>query len=350
MIIFGYRIQISKLRFFGSIGALILLIILATTFWPSSKSNKPNLLYQPAFSPYTLPKLSGDWLGPRISSQGLLKPIALSQFTGSNFVTSVGLPMQLEVYVPSVDTSSGATTQDPFPLTSQGYTFEQAVFIAPTQATSVTNLEDEAQGAGPFVVVGFPSGQLPSPGVAYSVTAMLWWRSDELYHFQTGSYPGTPPYAAFLATTHDALDPAQLNAPATQSVDLGLSYSENGQRLTINKVEWAAGQELRLEITLTNLTTHSIPAWIGTSTSTASVGSANETSVIDPSDPNDPLALNSELQVQQSITGYITFGASVADPTKPLTLRLPSLSASAEQDLIVINLHPNQETQLISAS
>lgn len=258
--------------------------------------------------------------------------------------------MQLEVYIPAIDPTSGEKP-GPFPLTSQGYTFEEAVFIPPTQTTTVSSLISESQGEGPFIVVGFPSGQLPAPGMAYRITAMLWWRSDELYRFQTGSYPGIRPSVVFLVTEHELLDPAQLYAPATQSVDLGLSYSENGQRLSIDKVEWAAGQQVRLLVTLENLTSGTISAWTGSDMSTASVGStATETSSLDPTNPDNPLGVNPILQVEQKITGYITFGASVADPSKTLTLRLPSLSSGAGDDVIVINISPDQQTQLISKS
>lgn len=338
MILFGYRFSIAK-RFFFFLGGLIIAAILLIVFFPTTSQKKPNLLLEPAFSPTTLSSLHGDWLGPYISSQNLFTPTLYSQFTGANFPLNVGQPMKLEIYVPTTEDMSQISD---FMVDAGGYSFIPAIFISPDQPTSLTTLTALANNEQNLIEIGFPSGQLPTPGAAYSVEALLWWRSDSLIHWKTGQYPpGARP--VFLSTGHEMLDGGQLAAPSTQTANLGLSYTEDGQRLTINRVEWSAGRQVRLQLTLQNLTTDTISLWSGVAASTASIGtSASANSQIDASDPSNPLATTSSLQAKQAVSGYITFDSSVADPSKELTLRLPSLGSSFN-DSIIVQVEPSQQ-------
>jgi hypothetical protein len=345
--LFGYRVYISTRGFVvlgGLIVGVIVLFFVASAFWPKS-APKTNFLFAPAFSQSYVRSGTAKqgWLGPFESADGLFRPRASAQFRGTGFAPNVGKAFELEVYVPDASNTQAAAYQLSAP--TMGKTFLPAYFINPDQPTTISDLDAAAtQPADPnFILVGFPQDRLPVAGQAYSIKAMLWWRSDLLSNYlqaPTDQQQSVSP--VFLADSYSALDPAQLRAPATQAVDLDLVYSEGGQQLTIHRVEWSAGSEVRVRVTLTNLTNQPLVAWTGLQTSSASI--AQQPSVQGAVDQESPLATLSSLDAQQSVTGYIVFDKSVADPNQQLTLRMPSLSvkATSGQDLILIRVTPDR--------
>jgi hypothetical protein len=270
-------------------------------------------------------------------------PTAESDFLGANYALNVGLPMRFKAYIS--DPGDVSSTRPDLSFTEDGYTFEPAQFIAPNEITSLGSLasNDVAALTNQPVELGFRNSAVPPPDDAYEVTGLLWWRSDLL----------APPSAADLAVTgaqlaspvvlvdsYEELSPEELQAPTTQRVDLNLNYQEDGQTVAINRIEWSAGNELRVCLSVTNDTSQTESMWSGVQEMTADNG--NGTSTGSP-DPNGALGSTGELQAKQSVPGYIDFPASDSDASQPLTLRMPTLNSvnndfNSNQDSIIINV------------
>lgn len=344
MRLFGYRITGVSLKFFLLVGLLLVGIVAFMAFRPEPAPQR-NLLYEPAFAPALIATQAAEdgWLGPYESSQDLKKPTSSVEFTGANFASNVGLPMLLQVYIPD------PASFTPYTVNAYGKTFIPAYFINPTQPTSLTQLQGATNPADPsFMVIGFPSDSVPIPGKAYAVKGLMWWRSDLLVlnqgaRAQALMQPNPAP--VFLSDGFEELQPAQLRAPATHTVDLDLRYAENGQEVTVQRAEWAAGREVRLLVTLRNLTNAPMPIWEGVAATTGSL--PGQASIPGQPDLESPLAQATQLESQQSVTGYILFDRAIANPEQELTLRMPSLSRmgtaqGAENDIIILRIAPNR--------
>lgn len=344
MHLFGYRITGVSLKFFLILGLFLVAVVAFMAFRPEPTPPR-NLLYEPAFAPSVIATHASQsgWLGPYESSQNLKKPISSVEFTGTNFASNVGLPMLLQVYIP--DPAAFA----PYTVNAYGKTFIPAYFINPTTPTSLTQLQGAANPGDPsFMVIGFPSDSVPIPGKAYAVKGLMWWRSDLLVLNQgarSQALMQSNPVPVFLSDGFEELQPAQLRAPATHTVDLDLRYAENGQEVTVERAEWAAGREVRLLVTLRNLTNTPMPIWEGVSSTTGSL--PGQASVPGQPDLESPLAQATQLESQQSVTGYILFDRAIANPEQELTLRMPSLSRTggaqgAENDIIIVRIAPGR--------
>lgn len=352
MRLFGYRITGVSLKFFLIVGLLAVAIVAFMAFRPTPTPPR-NLLYEPAFVPSQIAAVASQdgWLGPYESSQTLKKPISSAEFTGANFAPNVGLPMLLQVYIPD------PAQFTPYTVNAYGKTFIPAYFINPTQPTSLTQLRSAVNPADPsFVVIGFPSGSVPIPGSVYAVKGLMWWRSDLLVDSQGAraqALQQPSPVPVFLADGFEALQPAQLRAPATHTAALDLRYAEEGQEVTIHRAEWAAGREVRLLVTLRNLTNVPISLWRGVTGTTGSLPA--QASVPGTPDLESPLAQATQLESQQSVTGYILFDQSVANPEQELTLRMPSLSRTgatqgSQNDIIIVRIAPDRLVSQVQAS
>lgn len=332
----GYRITGISKKFPILLALLVAVVVGAVSFWPRSDVPVTNTLYDPAFASSAIANLKPGWTGRYVSALELRKPISATQFTGLNFAPSVGLPMELQFYVPSSAISAG------FAVNAFGYVFIPVVFITPGQPTAVSQLEAVSDPSDPsYLVMGFPQNQVPTPGRAYTTTALLYWRSDSLVYSQTRSTNGTSAVPVFLADGRSELQPAQLRAPATQNLELGLRYREADQELTLHRIEWSAGQEVRMLVTLRNLTNRPLSAWAGISGSSASLPA--QPPVGGSADGSGALGQGAgSLPAQGELTGYVVFPRSVADPTQLLTLRMPTLgSTSSDESLIILRLRAN---------
>jgi hypothetical protein len=343
--LFGYHVKISTTGFLvlgGGLVGLIILVFVISAVWPSSKTTPRNFLYQPAFASQYVENATAKagWLGPYESALGVFRPASGNDFSGANFPTHVGRPMSFEVYIPDPSQYPAYT------LNAFGKDFVPAVFIAPQQSTDLQTLGATIDPSSPnFMMIGFPSGQKPIAGHAYDVKGLLWWRSDYLVYSQTHASLQQQSIApVFLADGYDAVEPAQLRAPATQTLDLELRYAEGGQQLTIHRVEWSAGKEVRLLVTVANLTNSPIQPWSGIQQATASL--PQQASVTGTPDADGPFGSLNQLEAQQAVTGYIVFDQSVADPQQELTIRMPPLSlatnTAATSDLIILRVQPGR--------
>jgi hypothetical protein len=325
----GFRISLSK----SVLGAIVLLLLVCVfgIFKMASGGNAPPVaLPVPAFGTNLLATLKPNWIAPWQKAYGTIKANDSTQYIGE----PAGTPVSLDVYIPA------AASQSQY----LGLVFMIAQTVDPTRNTDLTALQaDAAPPVARQVVLGFMKGQLPSPGQIYRVTGLLYWRSDLLF---PPAADGTvsPALPVFIIDgLPEAQQPAELRAAATQAEPIGLSYTENGEQITLVKAEWASGHEVRMLVRIRNLTTHTQPVWNGVSGATAQLPQQAPVSSI--ADPASPLATVTSLPPLQSVFGYIIFGAdtgaqqSVADPNQVLTLSLPMLGG-VDGDLQLLRLKP----------
>ena len=329
----GYRIYLAK----GALAALAAVLAFGifgiVTLSSGGSGAKAIPLAAPAFPTSSLPGLKPGWIARWQKAYPTVDVVDPSQYLAS----PAGTPVRFDVYIPSPSAYPG------YNLQGKGLVFMNAVVIGHAQTIDLTSLGSTVVPVTDrhVVALGFLKGELPPPGQLYQITALLYWRSDRLY---PPAVDGTPVYTlpVFLVDGVQQLQPAELRAPATQSAQLDLTFREHGEQVTLEKVEWAAGREVRLLVTLRNLTTSPIAVWNGISGSTAQL--PDQATVSSGADPSSPLAGTGELAAQQTIRGYIIFGAndgsaqSVADPNQVLTLRLPSLGPNG--DLVLLKLRP----------
>jgi hypothetical protein len=334
---------VSKRFYFVILGVIVALVILIKLVSALAPKPAPNLVaYTPAYftaSALTQPAAqTGGWLGKFISDYGLWEPSAESDFTGlEGYAENVGRPLRFKAYVS--DPSDVSATRPDLSLTEDDYTFEPAQFIAPDEITSLSELagNDESALGNQPLELGFRNGAVPPPDQAYEITGLLWWRSDLL---ESGTPSGQLASPVILVDSWELLSPEELQAPTTQRADLNLSYQEDGQTVSLNRVEWSAGNELRVCISVTNDTAQTEPLWAGVSSMTADNGNGTVTGT---PDPNGALANTSQLQAYQSVPGYIDFSASASDASLPLILRMPTINAAADQgasaqDLMIVKV------------
>lgn len=330
-------------RFLIVLGAVVVGIVVGVSILPSNNSQQKALqaLYTPALSPSAFSQLQPGWTGRYQSAFGLHRPVSANDFLGANFVPAVGEIMKLEV-VPLGDTSNN-TGLGSYSFRLNGFVFMPAVFIPPDTPTTVQDLQSSVDPSSiNFIQLGFPAAAVPQAGVPISVTAMMWGRSDVLRTAVPNrgqSEQAGPAAPVFLVDGYEPLQEAQLRAPATQETELNLQYQEAGQELTIHRVEWSAGAEVRLLVTLSNLGTKPIGLWSGLGSSTAQLPQQATVS----GQPDGSLATAGSLEAQQSVTGYIVFGPQAVSPNQTLTLRMPALGSgfgSNDQNLIIISVKP----------
>jgi hypothetical protein len=329
----GYRVHLSK-------AVLVLLgllvsggLYLAVSAITSSPAQGPVPLAEPAFPVTGLPGLKSGWLTRWQKAYGTVMVSNPSQY----LTASTGTPMQLNVFIPDPSLYPGYSFQ------GKGFVFMNGLVLEQTTTFSLTDLAAASVAlSDPHIIsLGFPANALPPPGSIYQMTGLLYWRADYLFP----AIPGASiyPLPVFLISSQKVLQPAEFRAPATQSEELGLRYTEAGQEVTLDRVEWAAGRELRLLVTIRNLTTATESVWQGVTGSTAQL--PQQGTVGSGADPDSPLSRVGSLAPQQSVRGYIIFGSStlekqgVADPNQTVTLRLPSLGSS-NGDLIFLRVKP----------
>lgn len=293
-------------------------------------------LFAPAFPPTEIDTLASGWLASWVDDYKLHEPVLGREFR-TDYLTTIGQPMRLNVYIPdeAVDRFPG------YVFRGRGLTFIPALFLPPDKPSSLAELSLLATQPSDenFIVIGFPDDSVPLAGHAYRVEALLYWRSD-LAAPDAVRADQVAPAPVFISDGYDELLPAELRAPTTQSTELGLVYYEGAQAVELVRAEWSAGSEVRLLVTLTNTSTERIPAWKGLIAATAQL--PESAVVAGGPDREGSLAMLSALEAHQTITGFIVFPATVADPSKPLTLRFPGLPSekSGEDDGIIIELEP----------
>lgn len=334
MNIAGYKI--NPIRLIPILAVLLLLIwgIKHFAFPSAPKAKTPPAVTLTAFSLKGFNTAKDGWTGSYISQYGETTPKVPEDFLGANWSQAVGQVMHLEVYpIPQ-----GAADPSYF-FQAGAYTVMPAVFIDPEQQTDITQLQGGVPpSSNNFILLAFPKTEAPTPGQPISVTAMLWGISALLQSNVPGATISPTPAPVFVVDDgYQPLQAEQLAAPATQTIPLDIHYQEAGEEVDIQRAEYAAGQELRLLVTVTNLGTANIGAWAGLSASTASLaGSASVTG-----QATGDLQQAGTLQAQQSVTGYISFPASVANPTEPVTVRMPPLGNNqGPNDLIILTLQP----------
>jgi hypothetical protein len=334
MNIAGYKIQPLRLGIF--------LVVLLLSLWavkhfafPAKKATAPTpSIMLTAFGPKGFESAKPGWTGKYISQFGLKNPKSPTDFLGSNYPASVGSVMHMEVYLLPPEAADPS-----YSFKAGAYTIMPAVFINPDQKTDISQVTGGiSPSSNYFLLLAFPTIEAPTPGQPIAINAMLWGLSFLLQaSVPAATHSPTPAPVFVVDGSYEKIEPSQLTAPATQIVPLDIHYQEAGEEVDIQRAEYAAGQELRLLVTVTNLGTTGIPVWQGIGASTASL--PGQASV--QGQAQGDLASAGNLEAQQSITGYISFAAAVANPNQPVTLRMPPLGQNVgANDLIILKLQP----------
>lgn len=368
MIIFGRRVDGVEPRFFVFIGVLLALLIGLFFFRGNSGPKSAAEAYAPAFPVQQLGDMPRNWIAPYERSYGGLQSIESAASLVGNYNGLVGEPVRFRAYIPP-DVATGDYRPD-LARSSRTlrWTFVPVALVDPTQAETSEKLDSLAsdQQDQP-VVVGFPTGSPVVAGRAYEFTGLFWWHTKSSFFQsstqstdQSGSSDvSTSPI--ILASQIEALSTAELRAPTTHRADVGLTYQEGNLQLYLRRVEWSAGAEMRVCLSVENTAKTPQANWSALSSSSGGLGGvlaqtgADQAPVVgsfdtDQGDQN-PLATN-QLLSEQRATGYLVFPGTVADPTQNLVLRMPSLGAQSssygQQDEIRVQV-PRSEIRTVSA-
>lgn len=337
----GVRITGVSKRFWYVAGGLGL--FLALVFYLISSQPPPaNPLVVPAFPPEKLEKQKPNWIEPYISAYGLRKPENFAAFT-NNYSLNLGLPFRFRVAIPEQETLLQRPSLN---VQKYGYQFVPSVFLDPTLSVSsddLVNLEEELISGQPLVV-GFPQGATPAAGQAYEVTGLLYWNSDQLKR-PTGEEAEALTAPVVIAASARPLATTELEAPTTHRAELDITYQERAQQLSIHRVEWSSGRQVRVCISMTNVgSPNPLVRWSGLDEFRAefeqSVGQGSSTAV---PDEMSPLSTQQVLDLNSTITGYVIFDMPpAAAPSSGMTLYVPPLNMAGTGPPSSIEIKPDQ--------
>ena len=334
-----YEIKGVSRRFWYIIGGFVVLLIAIFSLLPSS-TPPPNPLVIPAFSTDKLDTLPANWIEPYISNYGLRQPEKAASFT-SSYSVNLGLPFRFRAYIPS---QAALANSPKLEVTKYGYQFLPAIFLDPTASLSpddFTSLDDQLSSGGRPIVLGFPENQTPAAGQAYEITGLLYWNSGQLTQSAGSAAP------IILTASARPLAASELSAPTTHLANLNLTYQEKDLQLSLGHVEWSSGRQVRVCVSLTNVgSPNPLNRWSGLDNFRAeypeSTGQGSSTAT---ADPNSPLATQTLLDQNTTVTGYIIFDQPpAAAPDSGMTLFVPPLSASGIGPPTAIRIAPSQFT------
>lgn len=345
-------------KFFVIVGLLLALAFGALTTLLGGDDDAIDPATEPAFDPTQLVKLKPGWLGKHIEQRGINRlpdpddPNCVYGEPGvirsvadmvANPICMTGQPVRLKVYLPQVDSNTRPDLQK----SDFSHNFVPATFIPPDRtttveelaerATEVLELQEESERNAPdgrVLMVGFRADDTPPPGAAYEINALYYWRSDQV---NSRLYPedgsGPLPAPVLLVDSYTPLPATELAAPTTHRAMLNFIYREDrvnaagAMELIVHDIEWSAGRQMRVCVSLTNdSTAPQSTVWQGVSSTTAMVANVGDFT----GEPNPAAGFFSAATMQpgQTITGYIDFNG-VRQPG-PLTLAMPGLNSGTE--------------------
>jgi hypothetical protein len=355
-----YQLRRVHGRFWFFAAGALGLIIAAFFFWPKSPS--PDQTWtsgeQTAFSEQGLPptELLAD---PSYKKEDLFSDKSLAncnednprciysvQDTGTLIgylnPNSLGVPFRFRAYLPSPDAvpdggeislSSERRSLYSENFSDGGWSFRPGIltdFLPLQDAVADDGLEPGAlntEAAGAFsliddgvispgaLLLGFQGG-IPSSGAIYDFDAMLFSSSNAI---QT---PGDPVYAAdpiptFLVKDFRQVGGEEVFQPASEIAELDISYSAGGiYQLTLHDFEWPADGRARMCVTLANRASRAAPVWSGLYEGIKTrIGGVNLLGVPAPGSAFEVGTATEEMQIGESLSGYLIFGLEQDDPT-----------------------------------
>lgn len=351
----GYQLRGVRKRFWFALGGLALVIFLAITLWPRSPA--PEELWfegkQTAFSEIGLPPaaplrdpgttvdemFADDRLGD--CGEGNMQCIYYVQDGNSLYEylqspNQLGVPFRFRAYLPSQEaTSDGAEV----PLSSErqslfsekfsegGWRFRPAIVLdalnlneaaaagggfdpltLDSQAANTLSLSDDGFIAPGGLLLGFQGG-LPASGAIYDFDAMLFGMSNAVERPGTAQYAAEP-VPAMLVRDFQRVSSEEVLEPASERAELDITYSVgNRYQLALHGFEWPADGNARMCLTLSNISPAAIPIWEGLFEGVQlRIGGVTLLGTPAPGSRFEVGAENTEMQIGESISGYIIFG------------------------------------------
>ncbi len=357
-----YRIHGISRRFWVILTLFVAAVIALIMALPGGPKSQP--LYDPALPPSELPSLKDGFSANYISAFGLERPTS-AHAIDSSYTSLLGLPLRLRVYVPDQQTGQQNRPDLYFNAPADGWTFEPAVVLNPTQPTASVDLQQTVSDAlsgqdqsDTPIQVAFRTHEIPPAGAAYEITGILWWRSDRVnpnsqaqQQGQAGPQAQETPAPTILVDSYVSLDQNELQAPTTQIANLNLTYGDGPLQMTIKWLEWSSGKQLRACVQVHNSSSTPNTDWAQTVQSmTADIGHGEVTGQ---PDQNSALSNQSQLDGGATIPGEVLFDQSVANPQQQLTLRFPALDQNSQDqttpDTVTVTV-PTGEIQNVQTS
>jgi hypothetical protein len=331
------KISVSP-RFFIIIGMVAIAIYVTLSLHHPTK--KVVDVYSPAFPAKKLSALSSGFLLPYIRNYGLIQ-LSTPDDLINDYEASLGLPFRFKAYIPDNATAEGARP-DLF-VNGDGWDFEPASFINPNQTYTAADLESDASNALTTqpLELGFLKDSVPVPGYAYEFTGLLWWRSDLLQpNSSTTAATSYSPSPVLLIDNWAQLSNEELAAPTTEQANINLVYQEGPLQLDIKRIEWSAGNQMRICLAVQNVTQTTQNMWNGLNGITVDFGQGTDT----PADESAQLQASGSLQPGQTVPGYVDFGSNDSDPNQSYTFRMPAIDpySNDANDTITLSVPQNQ--------
>lgn len=248
----------------------------------------------------------------------------------------LGIPFRFRAYIPSQDAASDGA-QAPLPAEREslfserfsegGWSFRPAVLLdalnlneaaaagggfdpltLDSQTANTFSLSDDGFIAPGGLLLGFQGG-LPASGAIYDFDAMLFGTSNAVER------PGTPQYAAepvpaMLVRNFQRVGTEEVLEPASERADLDITYSVgNRYQLALHAFEWPADGNARMCLTLSNISPRAVPIWEGLFEGVQlRIGGVTLLGTPAPGSRFAVGAETAEMQIGESISGYIVFG------------------------------------------
>lgn len=320
-------------RFFVFVGIVVALVAAGLYFW-ATRPEPPAPDMVPAFPPEELPKLQEGWLDDQIEAYGIVQAVSVPEFI-DDYSVNVGQPFRLKVMLPPAEE---AADRPDLSMRESGWVFRPAIFLDPKRSYTEDSLQ-EAVGElteGEPLMLGFPENAQPSAeGGAYEVAALLYWWSDLLNPNDAGAEGEQYlPAPVLLVGEFQPLSTSELAAPTTHRALTDITLRSGPLEVSIPRVEWASGHEVRACVIVTNKSDRTQTQWPGITGSTAQIGEGGALS--EPSLPVEGYSLEApEIAARQSVAGYLSFPGLevVGAPDDILFLSFPSLNPNHDPQL-----------------
>lgn len=315
-----YQISGVSTRFWIILGAAVVVVI---GFFFLRPSNDVDPLATPAFAASELQAsdeaLQTGWLDAEETFTADTSTAISEQYTAT-----LGAAYRLRVYLPN-DEEGRETRPDLYFNSKAGYNFVPASVLSTKKTYNEATLSEDAVNqlaSDTPVQLAFQANKQPPTAKAYEITGMLWWNSQNIgdngASLEETGYGSAP---TIIVDRYRELSSNELRAPSTQFYNLGLIYREKNLEMRIPRIEWSSGREVRACMLIKNLSARPVSLTPLATQMTADVGlGETEGSFVE----NSPLGQGTMLAPGQTIPSYMAFNDSVADSTKPLTLRLKS--------------------------
>lgn len=345
----GYKIDLTEVdvKIWVILGLVLVAIIFLLFFRPKETPPDPSNFPAPGFGTAQVEKLiqeNPDWIN---QYQDLGKPDDIAQFL--DLATNKGEFVDFRVYIP----------EDPandFPdlfLTQYGLTFTSGFFVSPSVKLPVDEAPDYFAGQDEVPLqLAFPVGEDPGTNQILQVQGLIWWRSDKI------KSPEDPAAVSptILVGSYQTVPEEEIISPAKYVAAINQNYTQNPYSVSIKKIEWAPGSQIRACLSVENISASDQPMWEGVAGDAVAQYDPSYGAVSgSPSEASAAFLDSEDLLPQRPVTGYIAFGAPdnpekppVGSPQDqlgedPLTINFPGIDAgNIDTDEISIDVYASQ--------